>query len=171
MDPTSGETVLELMERLDADALANVIYEYGEERRSRRVARAIKEALAAGELETTEDLRRVVGRAVGGRRGKIDPATRTFQGLRIAVNGELDQLRRLVQVGPDLLVDDGVLAIISFHSLEDRIVKRAFRGDDRVRPTTKKPIVASDEEAARNPRARSAKLRAATRLPRKEVAS
>lgn len=166
MDTTRGETVLELIERLDDDALADVIYELGEERKSRRVARAIREAAGRGELETTADLAQVVRRAVGGPRGKIDSATRTFQALRIAVNRELDELDALVRALPDVLDDDAVASIIAFHSLEDRIVKRAFRDDARLTPCTKKPVVASDEQARENPRARSAKLRAARRVPR-----
>ena len=170
MDPTRGETALELVARLDEHELADVIYELGEERKSRRIARAIRRAYEAGELETTEDLRRAVARAVGPKRGRIDPATRTFQALRIAVNRELEQLGQLLEDAPDVLEDDGVAAIISFHSLEDRMVKRAFRGDARLEPLTKKPVVPSDEEQHDNPRARSAKLRAAKRA-RREVAS
>lgn len=162
MDRTSGETALELIDRLDDDELADVIYKYGEERRSRRVARCIKQALAAGDLHTTLDLRRAVVRAVGPARvGGVDPSTRTFQALRIAVNAELDQLTSLLEAGPSVLAPGGTLAIITFHSLEDRIVKRAFADRERWAPITKKPIVASDAEMTQNPRARSAKLRAA----------
>jgi 16S rRNA (cytosine1402-N4)-methyltransferase len=161
MDPEAGEPALELLDRLGDDELADVIYRYGEERRSRRIARSIKKALAAGELRTTLDLRRAVVRAVGPSRvGGVDPATRTFQALRIAVNGELEQLEQLLAALPSLLADGGVAAIISFHSLEDRLVKRAFAASPWV-ALTKKPQLASDEECARNARARSAKLRAA----------
>ena len=164
MDPSSGETALELIDRLDDEELANLIFQYGEERRSRRVARCIKQARASGELETTLDLRRAVVRAVGPARvGGIDPATRTFQGLRIAVNGELDELRALLDAAPRILAPGGVLAVIAFHSLEDRIVKHALRDRTTWQPLTKKPVTASDEETADNPRARSAKLRAARR--------
>jgi 16S rRNA (cytosine1402-N4)-methyltransferase len=169
MDPTRGETALELIARLDEHELADVIYELGEERKSRRIARSIRHAYEAGELETTDDLRRAVARALGPKRGRIDPATRTFQALRIAVNRELEQLGRLLERAPDVLEDDGVAAIISFHSLEDRMVKRAFRGDARLEPLTKKPVVPSDEEQHDNPRARSAKLRAAKRVQREAV--
>ena len=169
MDTTRGETVLELIERLDANELADVIYELGEERKSRRIARSIREAFEAGSLETTSDLASAVRRAMGGPRGTIDPATRTFQALRIAVHRELAELSSLVQAAGDVLVDDGIVAIIAFHSLEDRIVKRAFRDDVRLVACTKKPVIADDDEAKRNPRARSAKLRAARRVPR-EVA-
>jgi len=165
MDSSSGETALDLIDRLDDDELADVIYKYGEERRSRRVARCIKQARAAGDLATTLDLRRAVVRAVGpARHGGVDPATRTFQALRIAVNGELDELSRLLDAAPRVVAPGGVLAVISFHSLEDRLVKRALRERATWQPLTKKPIVPGDEETADNPRSRSAKLRAARRL-------
>ncbi|HYQ30972.1 MAG TPA: 16S rRNA (cytosine(1402)-N(4))-methyltransferase RsmH [Polyangiaceae bacterium] len=165
MDPTRGETALELIERLSQDELANVIYELGEERRSRRVARCIKQALEAGELKDTLELRRAVVRAVGPRRlGGVDPATRTFQALRIAVNGELDQLTTLLSVAKNLLAPGGIAAIISFHSLEDRLVKRAFLDRSSWHRLHKKPILAGETELAENPRARSAKLRAAMRV-------
>ena len=162
MDPTSGETALELIARLSDDELADVIFKLGEERRSRRIARCIKQAQLADELSTTTDLRRAVIRAVGPARvGGVDPATRTFQALRIAVNGEPDQLSALLEAAPSVLLPGGVLAVISFHSLEDRLVKRAFQDRSTWRPLTKKPIIATDSELARNPRSRSAKLRAA----------
>jgi 16S rRNA (cytosine1402-N4)-methyltransferase len=159
MDPSSGETARELIERLDDEELANVIYRYGDERRSRRVARCIKQALAVGELETTLDLRRAVVRAVGPARvGGVDPATRTFQALR-----ELEQLGSLLSAAPEVVAPGGVLAVISFHSTEDRLVKRAFADREIWAPLTKKPVVASDAETSENPRSRSAKLRAARR--------
>jgi 16S rRNA (cytosine1402-N4)-methyltransferase len=163
MDPTEGETALELIGRFDADELANVIYEYGEERRSRRIARVLKAAHDEGTLNTTSDLRRAVHRATGPKRGRIDPSTRTFQALRIAVNEELQDLSDFLRAVPDVLHEGGVVAVISFHSLEDRIVKHTFRDDETLEPLTKKPIVAGEEERARNPRSRSAKLRAARR--------
>lgn len=164
MDPTRGETARELIERLNQDELADVIYQYGEERRSRRVARCIKQALADRALDTTSDLRRAIVRAVGPRRvGGIDPATRTFQALRIAVNQELEQLRSLIALAERLLEPGAVAALISFHSLEDRIVKRAFMQSERWERLTPKPVLASESEQAQNPRARSAKLRAARR--------
>jgi 16S rRNA (cytosine1402-N4)-methyltransferase len=167
MDTTRGETARDLIARMSDDELADVLYRLGEERRSRPIARAIKRADDAGALTTTSDLRRAVVSVLGPRRqGGIDPATRTFQALRIAVNDELGELRALLDALPDLLEDGGVGAIISFHSLEDRAVKQRFRGDARLAPTTKRPIVAGDEEQARNPRSRSAKLRAARRVPR-----
>ncbi|MCA9595119.1 MAG: 16S rRNA (cytosine(1402)-N(4))-methyltransferase RsmH [Myxococcales bacterium] len=165
MNPTAGETALELVERLNADDLADVIYQYGEERRSRRIARCIKQAADAGELSSTLDLRRAVVRAVGPRRvGGIDPATRTFQALRIAVNDELAQLEGLLALAPRVLSPGGVAVFISFHSLEDRMVKRAFRDREVWQRLSTKPQVASDEEQAQNPRSRSAKLRAARRV-------
>ena len=126
-----------------------------------RPARSIRRAHEAGELETTADLRAAIVRVTGPKRGRIDPATRTFQALRIAVNDELEQLRLLLECLPKVLHEGGVAAIISFHSLEDRMVKRAFRDHSALYPLTKRPVVASDDECARNPRARSAKLRAA----------
>lgn len=171
MDPSSGETALELIARLDERELADVLYQLGEERKSRPIARSIKRACDAGELATTDDLRRAVVRAIGPRRsGGVDPATRTFQALRIAVNDELGQLDSLLAQLPDVLEDGGVAVIISFHSLEDRRVKQCFRGSDVLEPLTKKPRIASDDEQRDNPRARSAKLRAARRIPREEAA-
>ncbi|MDP9149946.1 MAG: 16S rRNA (cytosine(1402)-N(4))-methyltransferase RsmH [Myxococcota bacterium] len=168
MDPEEGETALDLIDRLDDDQLANVVYKYGEERRSRRIARSIKKALATGELRTTLDLRRAIVRAVGPARiGGVDPATRTFQALRIAVNRELDELESLLASLQDVVAEGGVAAIIAFHSLEDRLVKRAFAGAGWA-PLTKKPQVATDEECSQNARARSAKLRAARRVTRLE---
>ncbi len=165
MDRSTGETVLELIERLDDDELANIIYQYGEERRSRRIARCIKQAAAQNELRTTLDLRRAVVRAVGPSRvGGVDPATRTFQALRIAVNAELDELTTLLDAAARIVRPGGIAAIITFHSLEDRIVKHALRVRGVWDPLTKKPIVPTDEEVATNPRARSAKLRAASRV-------
>lgn len=165
MDPFQSETALDLIERLTQDELADVIYRYGEERRSRRVARCIKLALADGRLTTTKDLRRAVVRAVGPARvGGVDPATRTFQALRIAVNGELDQLELLLASAPSLLSGGGVLSVISFHSLEDRMVKRAMQDGDVWDRITKKPVVAGPSEQRSNPRARSAKLRGARKV-------
>ena len=165
MDPGSGEAASELIERLAQEELADLIYRYGQERRSRRVARCIKQALAAGQLGTTLDLRRAVVRAVGPRRaGGVDPATRTFQALRIAVNGELRQLEGLLQLVPRIVTVGGVAAFVTFHSLEDRLVKRALSERAVWERLTRKPVTASQMERARNPRARSAKLRAARRV-------
>lgn len=170
MDQSRGETLGELLSGLEERELADILYHFGEERRSRAVARSIARARDAGELGTTLDLRRAVVRALGPRSsGRIDPATRTFQALRIALNRELEQLERLLEALPELLSDGGVAAVISFHSLEDRMVKRAFRDDPRLEPLTKKPQLPSAEEQRENPRSRSAKLRAAKRLPRAEA--
>jgi 16S rRNA (cytosine1402-N4)-methyltransferase len=163
MDQTRGETVRELIERLDDQDLAEVIARLGEERRARRVAKCIKQELAQGKLETTLDLRRAVVRAVGPARiGGVDPATRTFQALRMAVNRELFELEALLRAARDSLKPGGVLAVISFHSLEDRMVKRATQ-DEGWQPLSKKPIEPRADEVAQNPRARSAKLRVARR--------
>jgi len=165
MDPTSGETALELIQSMDQDDLADVIYRFGEEHRSRRVARCIKQAADAGELRSTLDLRRAVVRAVGPRRiGGVDPATRTFQALRILVNRELEQLGALLGLCERIVRPGGRAAIISFHSLEDRPVKRAFAERAVWHRLTKKPVVPTDRELDENPRSRSAKLRAALRV-------
>lgn len=171
MDPTEGEeTALELIARLSDDQLADIIYQYGDERRSRRIARSVKRALADNQLFTTLDLRRAIVRAVGPVRvGGVDPATRTFQALRIAVNRELEELELLLAALPRIVEIGGVAAILSFHSLEDRLVKRAFHAKGTWTALTKKPLVASDEEAASNPRSRSAKLRAARRVSEEET--
>jgi 16S rRNA (cytosine1402-N4)-methyltransferase len=164
MDPDDGETALELIARSSQDELADIIYTLGEERRSRRVARCIKQAFERDELSTTVDLRRAVVRAVGPRRvGGTDPATRTFQALRIAVNAELEELASILEHAPRVLRSGGVACFISFHSLEDRLVKRAFAHREVWAPLTKKPLRPSDVEQEGNPRARSAKLRAARR--------
>jgi 16S rRNA (cytosine1402-N4)-methyltransferase len=162
MDPTHGETARELIERASQDELADLIYLYGGERRSRRVARCLKQALEQDKLTSTLELRKAVVRAVGPQRvGGIDPATKTFQALRIAVNGELDQLDALLESLPAIVAPGGVAALISFHSLEDRKVKQAFLDSTRFERLTKKPMLASTEELDENPRSRSAKLRAA----------
>jgi 16S rRNA (cytosine1402-N4)-methyltransferase len=170
MDSSSGETALEVIARLSERELADVIYQFGEERRSRPIARSIRTALSLGELNTTADLRRAVVKAVGRPpNSKIDPATRTFQALRIYVNDELGQLTTLLESIPDLLVDSGTAVIISFHSLEDRSVKHTWRADPRLSVLTKRPLLAGEEEQASNRRARSAKLRAARRNAREEA--
>jgi 16S rRNA (cytosine1402-N4)-methyltransferase len=165
-DTSSGRPAWELLRRLPTDALADLIYQFGEERHSRRIAREIVARRERDPIRTAaqlgELLRRIVPRS---RHDKIDPATRTFQALRIAVNGELDELTRALAVLPGCLRPGGRLAIISFHSLEDRLVKQAFRDDPRWEPLTKKPIWASELEQERNPRSRSARLRVAERRP------
>jgi 16S rRNA (cytosine1402-N4)-methyltransferase len=165
MDTSRGETALELIARLDQEELADVIYELGEERRSRRVARCIKQALDEGNLNDTIELRRAIVRAVGPRRvGGIDPATRTFQALRIAVNSELNEVSALLALARTRLKPGGLLAVISFHSLEDRWVKRELQNRVLWAPLSKKPMIATEEEQTQNPRSRSAKLRVARRL-------
>ena len=168
MDRTSGETAADLVARATERELADAIFTYGEERFSRRIARAIASARLDAPVETTARLASIVRRAVP-RRGRIDPSTRTFQALRIWVNRELDGLDRFLETAVRRLAAGGRLVVISFHSLEDRIVKHTLRalsqgGDAVVRVLTKKPIVPSDAEVHRNPRARSAKLRAVERL-------
>jgi 16S rRNA (cytosine1402-N4)-methyltransferase len=164
MNPGEGETAAEFIERVDADELTQVISELGEERRARRIARCIKQASEAGRLQTTLDLRRAIIRAVGPSRvGGVDPATRSFQALRIAVNEELLEVARLMDVAATHTEPGGYFAVMSFHSLEDRIVKRAMRDRDVWQAVTRKPLVASEDERDMNPRARSAKLRVARR--------
>ena len=178
------ETAAELLARLPEEEIARVIFEYGEERRSRRIARWIVERRERGEpVETTKELAALVARAVGHRRtDKIHPATRTFQALRIAVNRELEGLAEFVEEAVDLLAPGGRFAAISFHSLEDRIMKQTLRRlsgrcecDPRapvcscgarraVEILTRRAVVAGEEEVSENPRARSAKLRACRKL-------
>jgi 16S rRNA (cytosine1402-N4)-methyltransferase len=183
MDPTRGRTARELIDELAVDELADVIFELGEERHAKKIARAIKEAPAP--VSTTTELAAICARVIPmieQRKSKIHPATRTFQALRIAVNQELEELEQFLGEFADLLAPGGRCAIISFHSLEDRLVKNAFRdltwttslperlareAGERIEPVvelmTKKPIVAGDAEIERNPRARSAKLRVCER--------
>jgi 16S rRNA (cytosine1402-N4)-methyltransferase len=168
MDQSAGDTAADLVARSSERELADAIFQYGEERFSRRIARAIVDARRETPVATTGRLASIVRRAIP-RRGfaRIDPATRTFQALRIWVNRELEGLDRFLEAAVRRLRAGARLAVITFHSLEDRIVKHTLRalesGDAGVRVLTKKPIVPSDEEITRNPRARSAKLRAAER--------
>ena len=165
MNPHAGNSAEQVVNRLDERTLADVIYEFGEERRSRRIARAI---VRARPIRSTAHLAQVVSAAARPMKSeRIHPATRTFQAIRIYVNRELDDLRDLLKIAPQLLKRGGRLVVISFHSLEDRIVKDAMRDGAKqgvYRLLTKKPVTASEEEIDRNPRARSAKLRAAERL-------
>ena len=167
MNPDGGgETAAELIARLDESDLADLIYAYGEERLSRRIARRIKADLdASGAYAGTAALAYAVAGCYPpkARRGRIHPATRTFQALRVAVNDELAVLDRLLLQAPDWLQPDGLLAIISFHSLEDRRVKTAFLSDERLQRVTRKPLRADEVEQQLNPRSRSAKLRIARR--------
>ncbi len=169
MDRTAGPTAAELLAEVEETDLANVIFRYGEERFSRRIARAIVGARQSGGIATTGRLAEIVRRAIP-RKGhqRIDPATRTFQALRIWVNRELEGLDAFLVDASRVLRAGARLAVITFHSLEDRIVKHAFRalaaGEEAIRVLTRKPVVPGDAEVARNPRARSAKLRAIERL-------
>jgi len=164
-DPKTRESAADLVNDLDEKELADLIFEYGEERHSRRIARKIVEARRVEPILTTARLAEVVRRGVPGKWGQIDPATRTFQALRIAVNDELERLDDLLANLAGYLNPGGKAAIISFHSLEDRRVKHAFRDDPELTVLTRKPVTATDEELAPNPRARSAKLRVAQRCP------
>ncbi len=170
MDRSQGETVADLIDRVDETELADVIYRFGEERRSRQVARAIVMARGQSPITTTGRLAEIVRRGVAARGWqRIDPATRTFQALRIWVNRELDELDSFIGRAASRLQVEGRLGLIAFHSLEDRVVKHTLRdlarGDDAViKVLTKHPVIAGDAEAAVNPRARSAKLRAAVRI-------
>jgi 16S rRNA (cytosine1402-N4)-methyltransferase len=185
MDPTTGDSALELIRALDERELAAVLRDYGEERYAKRIARMIKEAVAGDKLATTLDLAAICVAAIPAaeqRTSRIHAATRTFQALRIAVNRELDQLEKFLAEFPALLAPGGRCVVISFHSLEDRLVKHAFRdlawssslpakyaaeAGERIAPVcvpvTKKAVTAADTEIAHNPRARSAKLRACER--------
>ncbi len=172
MDPSSGESARELISGMNESTLADLLFHYGDEKRSRPIARSIKRAELEGALETTDQLARAIWRVTGPKRGVgIDPATRTFQALRIAVNREIEQLEQLLEALPDVLNDGGRAALISFHSLEDRAVKHTWREDARLEVITKRPVEAGDTEASLNPRSRSAKLRGAARLPHAEDAT
>lgn len=176
-----GESAADLVNTMDESDLADLIYKYGEERKSRAVARAIVKARAEEKITTTKRLADIVASAVYAKHDQIHPATRTFQALRIAVNDELGELERALQGAEEILAEGGRLAVVTFHSLEDRIVKQfiadranatpspsrhmpdATRHDATFKSVTRKPIVADDTEMARNPRSRSAKLRVAER--------
>jgi len=164
-NPSEGEPAWQLLARLRENEIADLIYQFGEERFSRRIARRIVEQRASRPIRTAGNLAELVRRCVPRSADRIDPATRTFQALRIAVNRELESLDLALRQIPDRLKPGGRLAIISFHSLEDRRVKEAFRNDPRLKALTKKPIRPADDEIASNPRSRSAKLRVAERLP------
>ena len=169
MNPMSGDTAEQVVNHLDERKLADVIYEFGEERRSRRIARAI---VRSRPIRTTKQLVEVISTAARPMKlgqhkyDRIHPATRTFQALRIFVNRELDDLTALLEATPRVLKPGGRVVVISFHSLEDRIVKDALRAgkDKYFSVLTKKPLIASEEEIDRNPRSRSAKMRAAERM-------
>jgi len=164
-NPEEGQPASEMVNRMRAEPLADLIYEYGEERFSRRIARRIVEEREKRPIETAKQLAEIVRRAVprSPETRRLDPATRTFQALRIAVNNELKSLELVLTRLPDCVRSGGRIAIISFHSLEDRRVKEAFRNDDRYQVITKKPLRPQERETFANPRARSAKLRVAAR--------
>jgi 16S rRNA (cytosine1402-N4)-methyltransferase len=184
MDTTSGKTAAEWLDELDEEEIANLIYKYGEERKSRRVARLIIERRQKGQsVQTTAELAKLVERAVGrSPKTKMHPATRTFQALRIAVNDELGILERFITDSVDLLKLNGKLCVITFHSLEDRIVKQTFQklsgrcfcppripscvcgAVKRVEILTRKPVIPTETEMSANPRSRSAKLRVCRKL-------
>lgn len=162
LNPQSGQTAADLVNSMSESALADLIYEFGEERLSRKIARRIVERRGEKNFTTTHELADCIRRCVP-KSGGIDPATRTFQALRIAVNDELGALERLLACLPDILEDGGRAGLISFHSLEDRRVKYAFKDSDDWKVLTKKPIEAGEQELAKNPRSRSAKLRVAVK--------
>jgi 16S rRNA (cytosine1402-N4)-methyltransferase len=176
MDQRLDQTAAYLVNHLSADELKDILYKYGEERWAKRIANAIARERERGSIETTQGLREIVYHTIPRRfhPRKIDPATKTFQALRIRVNDELENLRKILETGWKFLRKGGRMCIISFHSLEDRIVKETFRklergGTDGSSPgmvmhvLTKKPIISSEGEQKRNPRSRSAKLRCAER--------
>jgi 16S rRNA (cytosine1402-N4)-methyltransferase len=168
MDPRSERTAEQVVNHLDERQLADVIYEFGEERRSRRIARAICRSRPIRSTAHLADVISAAARPMNQAERRIHPATRTFQALRIFVNRELDDLKALLEAAPRILKPGGRVVVISFHSLEDRIVKDAFREggikDKHFRVLTRKPVTATELESDRNPRARSAKLRAAEKV-------
>ena len=163
MDLNQSQTAADIVNHESEKTLADIIYQYGEERFSRRIARNI---VRQRPFYTTTELASAIASSVPGkyRHGKIHPATRTFQALRIVVNGELESLETLIDKAPLWLKPGGIIGIISFHSLEDRIVKHGFRNSELLEVITKKPIVPQPEEIAENPRSRSAKLRFARKI-------
>lgn len=166
-DPTEGQPAYELLNRWKAEKIADVIFQYGEERMSRRIARAIVERRTEKPIRTAREVAEICRRCdptPPWSKKRIDPATRTFQALRIAVNDELGSLETFLKKFNQYLKPGGRVAIISFHSLEDRIVKNAFRDVPGLNVITRKPIVATEEEVEKNPRSRSAKLRVAEKI-------
>ena len=163
MDSSESQTAADIVNHESEKNLADIIYQYGEERFSRRIARNIVQKRP---FYTTTDLAEAIAASVPGkyRYGKIHPATRTFQALRIAVNRELDSLSSLIEKAPSWLKPNGIIGIISFHSLEDRIVKHGFKNSESLKVITKKPIIPQEAEIKENPRSRSAKLRFAFRI-------
>ena len=168
LDNTSKVTAADIVNKYDEKDIADLIYEYGQDRASRRIAKFIVEQRKYSPIMTTGQLSSLIGRAVGfDKKSRIHPATKTFQALRIAVNDELGSLKKLLSSAKDLLKKDGKIAVISFHSLEDGIVKENFRENGKngiYRIITKKPIIPSDEEIEKNIRSRSSKLRIAQKM-------
>jgi 16S rRNA (cytosine1402-N4)-methyltransferase len=167
LDPSEGPSAADLLGAAGEAELADILYKYGEERAARRIAQALVARRREGKLPaTTGELARLVAGIVHvrGKRERLHPATRTFQALRIAVNDELGALHTSLDAAFDALAPGGRIVAISFHSLEDRIVKTAFRDDARVRALTRRPVVPATAEITHNPRARSARLRAAERV-------
>ena len=169
MDQRMDQTAAGLVDYLSSEELESIISHYGEERWAKRIAKAVVQERERAPIRTTEALRKIIYRAIPKRfhSRRIDPATRTFQALRIKVNGELENLRKMLDTGWKILKREGRMCVISFHSLEDRMVKEAFRRlekEDEMRILTKKPVTPSEEERKRNPRSRSAKLRCAERI-------
>jgi 16S rRNA (cytosine1402-N4)-methyltransferase len=167
LDPSEGPSAADLLRAAGEAELADILYKYGEERAARRIAQALVARRREGKLPaTTGELARLVAGIVHvrGKRERLHPATRTFQALRIAVNDELGALHTSLDAAFDALAPGGRIVAISFHSLEDRIVKTAFRDDARVRALTRRPVVPATAEITHNPRARSARLRAAERV-------
>jgi 16S rRNA (cytosine1402-N4)-methyltransferase len=163
-DIRQGQPASELLRMADVQTLTDIFRDFGEDPNAHRIAHAIVQQRSSASIDTAEDLARIVEQASSARRGDTHPATRVFQALRIAVNEELEQLKRLLSdVGPRRINPGGRLVVISFHSLEDRYVKDAFREKERWEPLTKKPVTATPTEERLNPRSRSAKLRAAVR--------
>ena len=163
-NPNQGESAAELLRYIGEEDLANIIYQFGEERFSRRIARRIVEQRKITPIENAKQLADLIHRSVPGRiHGRVDSATRTFQALRIAVNHELEIVEKALRELPQSLNGGGRFLVISFHSLEDRLVKHAFREHELLEVLTKKPIEASPDEERRNPRSRSAKLRCGKR--------
>jgi 16S rRNA (cytosine1402-N4)-methyltransferase len=173
MDQSQGETAADFLRRADEEEIERILRDLGEERFARKLARTIVEARDSDDLSTTSALSQLIARTIGRRERNKDPATRTFQALRIALNDELGELEKFLADAPSCLKPGGRLVVISFHSLEDRMAKRSFRAlaardadaEPCLRILTKHVVTASDEERARNPRSRSAKLRAVERLP------
>ncbi len=169
MDQRLTDTAADLINRLSVEELEDTLWRYGEERWAKRIARAIAREREREPVETTQTLRKIVHHAIPRRfhSRRIDPATRTFQAFRIRVNDEMENLKRIMETGWKVLKNGGRMCVISFHSLEDRMVKAAFRrleNEGEMRALTQKPVAPSEEEQRRNPRSRSAKLRCAERI-------